>query len=137
MCGFFKCHWRTAGCLTLVTACLLMGIWMRSTYRFDFIAMSLMGQRHEIGSLRGQILWAVSDAPDARATYENLGDTDRWELDSLVLLCSIARNRANFRHWIIDYRVAILPLTLLSGYLILWKSRPTPKTADCQSSIRS
>ena len=88
---------RVAGCVALVIALELIGPWMLSfTRRFDLVTWMYSGERQYLASERGAIFW--HNDPRSTPTYRQGELTYCWSI--------------------------VIPLTLLSAWLLLWKPRP-------------
>jgi hypothetical protein len=126
--AFFRGWRRKGGCVALVMALSVVGIWCRSTVIDDRIIFAIAGRRFTLCSWDGRIFsssltgpewfdwrWttSVNDREHFRQQetrfFEQLASLPIWENGRLAL---------TFHYWIL-----VLPLTLLSAYLILWKPR--------------
>ena len=143
---FFKGWRRKAGCVLLAMACALMGAWFRSSRRVDWIELQspisncvfvsgggrflfLFGResingistspesvRLKVTPTQGRSRNRISvewDSYGASAVHVWPGSAPVQQLDS----------SAPDERTMLHYLVAVLPLTLLSAYLILWKPR--------------
>ena len=120
---FFHGWRRKAGCFTLTMALALSSMWLRSSFVFDILDITPSEQRCQIASACGMIFAAVwhEDNP----SYRRNG-WQRIELSGLndpEATIEVALYSWQNFDWHIPYRSLILPLTLLSAYLILWKPR--------------
>ncbi|MDB5342191.1 MAG: hypothetical protein JWP89_568 [Schlesneria sp.] len=141
---------RKAGVAMLVMALALFVTWGRSQIIYDGFVILMSDMRYDINSDRSRFSfeWGREEEPSTlftwwvTDTYKNwdirlLGFLDddaktafAWRLD--LVGCSIGTcspHRANpFERSfvVVSYWVAVLPLTLLSAYLILWKPRKRP-----------
>ena len=119
---FFHGWRRKAGCVALVLACAVMGLWFRSFAIFDVISLANGQQQHQIASASGRLFWGAwrerSRHSRPRNEWERIGTSRRTRDEVDIQLESFH----NFR-WIIPYWSVVLPLTLLSAYLILWEPR--------------
>ncbi len=144
---FFRGWRRKAGGLTLLIACVLVGMWIRSLVIWDDLLVMSADTRCDLNSERGRfsIEWRRSDHEGAlftfwrNDTYENFDirllrflDDDAkskfvWRLDcigvSIGTLSPKMSDDFEMHFVVVSYWVAALPLTLLSAYLILWKPR--------------
>ena len=108
---FFK-GWRPkVGCVLLVIALPLMTLWIRSYTFYDMIAAKGVLILSNSGCMawdwRG---WGVPDANVIAWESENASPfSEDWY---------VAADGVRFPYW-----SAVTPLTLLSAYLILWKTR--------------
>ena len=111
---FFKGWRRKAGLVTLVMVCLLTAWWMRSYVRVDVLLIQKSQRYHNLGSHRGHLYWISPrrTAPDAISWHS--GDTE---------YARGLRNDQVLPDTAIPYWSLVLPLTLLSAWLILVKPR--------------
>ena len=139
---FFKGWRRKVGCVTLVMACVMAAIWVRSFVIIDAVDLYPGSFTHHTwGSRQGIFSWSgrehgriIPRRNQWRFTWENrpiLPDED-WEVGRSprsgwawhVLGAYFRRQHdpevieCEFR-----YGFVVAPLTLLSAYLILWKPR--------------
>ncbi len=146
---FFKPWRRRMGLLTLVMACLLGAEWGRSVTTFDQLRWSTEHSLHTCVSTGGHLLWnshfmerpltpefrRVSfwlhgDAKNQPIDYlENTNIV--WELrfGTFIIGKSTMRIYGITTRYVvaIPYWLIVLPLTLLSAYLLLSKPRPAKK----------
>ncbi len=143
---FFK-GWRCkAGLVTLVMACVLMVMWMRSLAVNDLVLRRANGFVSTIRSVAGGVSWTTYTCPVHSAGDYAWGSTaietrpshgwwqakeeceTIWEWQSLGF-CFGAAMHAFYGHperavyWLVPYWSLVLPLTLLSAWLILGKPR--------------
>jgi hypothetical protein len=139
---FFKGWRRKTGCVALVMACALAGEWMRASVTEDAY---LLTPQHAIVSGDGYMTvvftrrhgpqyWymaftkRVDSGPGGSLKWEQ-----RWRWGVAGVGCGVDVLLVNGTEedeakWCrIPYWGIILPLTLLSAYLILWKPRTKPK----------
>lgn len=142
---FFRGWQRKWGCITLVMACLLMGMWIRSRIVNDFLATDGRDATYRIGSYGGELSF-IRETPAAQFgrflhldsfhegnedKYELWRSWDswdgyemewRWDLTQFHFgagtIFGIRTESYTFPYWFF-----VLPLTLLSAYLILGKAR--------------
>ena len=123
---FFKGWRRKAGLVTLGTACVLMVGWIRSRVMYDVMALSAFGRFNVVESELGRILWLASDRD--QSAWQQLG----WRSLSLSdpRLNNLVHTEIVMRYlgkhvWALGlpYWSLVLPLTLLSAWLILGKPR--------------
>jgi hypothetical protein len=55
---FFHGWRRKMGCVTLMLACGLMAMWMRSDFLLDRTMFVIAGRQHDVQSLDGKISWS-------------------------------------------------------------------------------
>ena len=132
MLPFFHGWRRKAGCVTLVLALVIMAGWARSyTVRDVITTAPLFGQGHTLSSDVGELQWvswkANSPRPQFPAGWRSQGlrytklpkiRLFRPVKFQMVTASLAGTNAEGFAtsHWLF-----VLPLTLLSTYLILWK----------------
>lgn len=126
---------RKAGCITLVMACVLMTAWVRSRGIRDSLIFTDGDQQHLIISRRGRVTWETwqkvplnlhLDLPNFFLEVGPISPNEPPELRTRWI-------PGNFFHgpdWDIPYWSVVLPLILLSGYLILWKPQSAAKPVD-------
>lgn len=142
---FFQEWRRKVGCVTLVLACALMGMWMRSQAVEDWLVhctddgilglfsrpCGISWTRHsqwppeELFAPPGswQTLSYVAKPP-YRNRFDNYIMHDRWQaLGFDFCNCQEPYSTNRVADWTIPYWSLVLPLTLLSLYLFLWKPR--------------
>jgi hypothetical protein len=128
MSEFFKGWRRKTGCVALVMACVLMGMWVRSRYLVDELS-ALMPL-----DVNNYTLMSYSDCIHM-TVWKQAGLTPvegwRWKSErldaprSVTIIDSWAVELLeDGLLWQIPYWFLVMPLTLLSAYLILWKPRP-------------
>ena len=139
---FFHGWRRKAGCFTLVLALVLMGGWMRSlvvwdmiftypTSEFELIFKSeqgLLGWEHSIDPDRIELRqWFSDEHERGFAIFAYLDNQDesrftwRWRYGGFS--CGECSLGIPFSFFVVPYWFLVLPMTLLSAYLILWKPR--------------
>ena len=116
---FFHGWRRKVGCVTLVIAILLTVSWVRSYMRHEGFAFSAFGRKHTVNVWNGYIIW-LSHNPFGRPGPYAWSDaiSPDVELDFGTLPDSYRLTRR-----IMPHKNFVIPLTLLSPYLILWKPR--------------
>jgi hypothetical protein len=132
---FFHGWRRKAGCVTLVMALAMMGAWFRSLILCDAIVVQ-SGTRwvDAIVSDAGHLMWAdvCDDSPAPFIQWKQFPaakfrDQESIEWHKLGLSFAIGEFRspktAAGRIWSAPYCALVIPLTLLSAYLLLWKPR--------------
>ncbi len=152
---FFKGWRRKAGLVTLAIGCLLAVAWMRSYMTKDEVAIPALGRQHVIFSTEGALFWMAWEEKSPRFRWMSqpipaagphdvytrdlpfsilLGDTITAlrivldEKDRLLDesdLSPPAFSRWGIRHWLL-----VIPLTLLSAWLILVKARNEKRTQN-------
>ena len=132
---FFEGWRRKVGCVTLVMACVFAAGWVRSFRVEDGISFptgdpnigALVSVNGEIGLIQwydDDNLWPdgavpqVASTPFPPATPTSLGT---W----IWCCCGLGvKGWLEHRYYVISYWSIVIPLTLLSAYLLLWKPRP-------------
>jgi hypothetical protein len=135
---------RKAGCAALIMACVLTGRWIRSLSLEDEVYFSL-GKTTPVllFSTQGYIVWAKPvnvDWKDLKGQpsrwrssefdprlgsreplfFQNPEFTWRWWIYAVIEDIAPLRR---YRFLVISYWSLVVPLTLLSAYLLLWKPR--------------
>lgn len=150
MLEFFRGWRRKAGCVTLVMACAVAGMWMRSFTIFEgFWALGPRGN-HGIFSVDGTLRWWTIDftyrmkprwystrIAGSREILDPWSDGQmEWQRRYAGFVIGSGYTEAlgepvAKRLWIIPYWPLVLSLTLLSAYLLLWqpRKRTEPKHA--------
>ncbi len=140
---FFKGWRRKAGLVTLAMALLLMAGWMRSAILMDVIIIACGKETHIAQSLEGELSWRwlVNIAPQqSSAEWHTLKDAPLYLRFSTATSLTTERQlkwcgfdfgttAENDGSWgIVPYWSLVLPLTLLSAWLILVKARNEKRT---------
>lgn len=139
---YFKPLRRKIGLTTLVVACVFAVGWIRSTVTFDNLIVNYRGSIYAIGSRSGKTTWShmtVLGLPNFELTANRpfISRQSRAASeynDSPVPFGHIRRNWNGFEYlhwddmtdeptrktrWIIPYWSIVIPLTLLSAWLLL------------------
>ena len=112
--GFFHGWRRKVGCITLLVACLLAGMWIRSNAAYDGIWLTIEGRRYMATSVGGRVgFWSQ------QSSVSHGWISQRLEADHAAGLSTMLLGQAV----VLPYWSLILPLTLFSAYLILWKPK--------------
>lgn len=145
---FFRGRRRKIGVLTLVTACVFAAAWMRSQGHND--ELNFWTGPHEIHSLNSSptgMCWMKWSnlAPSFPMTTGRFGwvafqswprdvcnpfrwSTPQWQFASMGFHFAQSTidppDRGNLAVWMIPYWPIVIPLTLLSAWLLLIKPRP-------------
>eukprot|EP00456_Euglypha_rotunda_P016931 TRINITY_DN156_c0_g1_i5.p2 TRINITY_DN156_c0_g1~~TRINITY_DN156_c0_g1_i5.p2 ORF type:complete len:127 (+),score=12.56 TRINITY_DN156_c0_g1_i5:105-485(+) len=117
---FFRGWRRKAGCATLLMACALAGLWIRTTVVADFIQLEHLA----FGTTRGGIYWAYFQAKqnwDWETTPESTLRSSFGNMSLAEILRDELSSEMHYGYAL--YWWLVLPITLLSAYLILWKPR--------------
>jgi hypothetical protein len=146
---FFRGWKRKLGCVTLLLACLLMGVWIRSNYRVDFVIFNSTFPNHAFlsgfGRFRlfqiGQYTFAMDgDERETKISYifhkwAPVFAGYEWEpvfrfgpLEAKSYLCDVLEaddNSTGTRHpmWLVPYWSIVVPLTAVSAWLLLSEPR--------------
>ena len=132
---FFRGWRRKVGVVTLVMACAVLVVWMRSCAILDVFRFSTDHRCQCIASIPGVLTWWSWDGKDSTAQFwevmnvnspegiESLANQNRHRASMGESLSGGAAPIRNMRLAVIPYWSLVLPLTLLSAYLFLWKPR--------------
>ena len=129
---FFKGWRRKVGCVTLVMACAVATAWVRSELNYLDDYFFTLGMRdHNIMSGYGRMTWWSWDGEAGNRSRPVFAispyETERVQERGMALQrCYPDRN---FKEVTVPYSLIVLPPTLLSAYLLLWKPRTKPKPA--------
>ena len=117
---FFRGWRRKVGCVTLVIACVLAAMWLRSFIVGDEWFYVLGEQQYMLLSSDGRVFLS---SWDVNTRDRQFGVTSIPKSDPLFLWKTIGNQGAAHRseHWTRGYWQFTIPLTLLSAYLILWR----------------
>jgi len=118
MFAIFEGWRRKAGVVTLVTACVLMGWWIRSLTSHDFIVIWELS----ITSECGEVLFGIRDV---RFSKSPSWDTVPYEGAHYGL-------QSGQQFGVVPYWLIVLPLTLLSAYLLLSKATASMPESRCR-----
>ena len=120
---------RKAGVVSLVVACVSMGIWFRSTFKGDYLRQERGSISHVFISADGELKslsWKSSG--QLKGNDISLGLSPGFLSKSYTTTVNeLTTSNVSFREFHLPYWSITIPLTLLSAYLILWKPR------KCQS----
>ena len=150
---FFRGRRRKSGCVTLVVACAVLLVWIRSLIVEDNIVIEGSPSTHSLVSSGGtckwtrispvernhRIQWVTTDIkPDRKDVWKGRQTHWRWKwcgFDFGVVTFSTTLWKYNItstelhKVWQIPYWSVVLPLALLSTYLIIGKRRkPKPQS---------
>jgi hypothetical protein len=124
---FFHGWQRKLGVVTLLLACVLMGAWLRCRSLDEVVYFVVSDRQHRIYAVDNRIIWLTTPDPnlllDLRcgaggdSEYEDLQYIDKVWHNSEVI------TKLSFSRWNIPIWSLVLPPTVLSAYLILWKPR--------------
>ena len=116
---FFKGWRRKAGGVLLVLTCVLEVGWVRSFVVQDTVLI----RNYCVGSDRGWIWWLEMPYMDQWKWDSQTIDSD-WN-DETGINWVFGNQNCAIRYWSL-----VIPLTLLSAYLIVWKPRTRPAVAE-------
>lgn len=125
----FFCGWRRkAGVVTLLLACLLAGLWIRTMVVVDRFSFSIGHRAHILSSDRGGLWWMSLDQPPTTMAWYAVpvAELEKYHLNKSFIEVLHERFEQfsdiglNPTYRFVLYRWLIPPLTLLSVYLMLW-----------------
>lgn len=133
---FFRPFRRKLGIVALVVACALMVAWIRSVRIFDEFSIKVAGKRLTIDSFHHKVYvqegsfghslwssWTCEDDEIAQA-FEN-------QLEAMATVppkTHVWRGGPRYKKgWSMNYWSIILPVAVLSAFLLLGKPRRQPK----------
>ena len=152
MFDYFRGWKRKAGLVTLVMACAFAAGWVRSAFKSDtFCVPCGFNYYIQVTSSRRHLILATMTAADREGKSPRLVpfwmpqsyDPDSWIVFQNVLengaetsvfgsneVFSVVRHEFGFNNWVVLYRMIgfpywsiVIPLTLLSAWLLLGKPR--------------
>lgn len=142
MSEFFNGWRRKIGCVTLVMACAVAGVWYRSYVVADIISCTALDPWF-ITVRNGEVAWTRTNLNCPVGARMACDDTQLWATTLSTTALSELRPKFSGRgaYSGVESTIAIAPnarptfsifwvnlgLTLLSAYLILWKPRTKPK----------
>ena len=126
---FFKGWRRKIGCVALVMACAFLCGWVRSLYATDTVIRSVNHTTEGVFSTEGSFGWFKQDHPEiinrsafweaSVGEFGTISDpTFVWSWNGFSSIESQSGRASSIPYWSI-----VIPLTLLSAYLIVWKPR--------------
>ncbi|MDB5347163.1 MAG: hypothetical protein JWP89_5540 [Schlesneria sp.] len=125
---FFYGWRRKVGCLTLLMAMGLMGLWMRSRAMVEMILVRAGTRVHVALLIPGRVTW-VSHRADTPGEDEWLqmptAGMTTLDFEQIETDCrqDLAHSKQGYLELRMNLLAAIVPLTLLSAYLLLWNAR--------------
>jgi hypothetical protein len=127
---FFHGWRRKAGVASLVMACAVTSLWIRSQANLDVVWLRVLGQQFAVNTSPGQLLMFRLDT----AHFDDVlwFSMETRSAEGVAIIKSIDHLNGQHpepgTHYLrIWYWSIVLPLTLLSAYLILWKPRKRVK----------
>ena len=167
---FFRGWRRKVGCVTLVMACVVAGLWVRSQFYRDFVGLRLPGQHRDYAAvyrsgqhhiicgcfIEGLYCGRLTCEDDPHLSIATFrvhtteviagwpdDPTNFWMAEYLVPIRSVKVPGCRYcairdsgtppqelHFWIVPHWTLVIPLTLLSAYLILWKPRKRKAETD-------
>ena len=129
--AFFKGWRRKVGCVTLVMACVLATGWVRSCVATDCVELQTGQRFFGIGSCcEYLILVKCSESrgfqPFVNWEFDGIEPVEHDDSSGRMIYTWVTPHRTPNECSLIPYWSLVLPLTLLSAYLILCKPRPKP-----------
>ena len=133
---------RKTGLVVLVLSLALTCGWLRSRFQCDQVWISVVNRRHHVLSLDDMIVWQACDisgewfsvrcwshplTPPAGVT------SDEWIARGWRSLSYELRQSSGHGEWKVPYWTVVIPSTVLSAFLILWKTRSEAKTRHSAS----
>jgi hypothetical protein len=153
--GFFKGWRRKVGCVALVMACALLGLSIRAQFVLDsfYFQFTESPPSYWLVTTGSGVYWDGSSEVDMTTRSLSRWDTipytpkqprdfTAWTPSDSVIWqrqwCGfyIGEIEASFgasSYWVVPYWAMILPLTLLSAFLILWPQRRAPRQTAIES----
>ena len=152
--GYFKPWRRKIGVMTLLLACALTLVWMRSNLVRDELTICSpsswleLNWHDELASLDGSLCWyryrldpdhggigasspfyfQSTPVTDYRGSSPRIEDTLKWQWEWAGFGFGAGGTHLvgmSAKAWMVPYWSLILPLTLISSWLLCSKSRPT------------
>ena len=131
------------GTYALVTACVLMAAWLRTLYFNDQATFTINDRIHMVWTLKGGFIWLAYDAGGDMALDWRIGGIAKPDSYGGSTRAQLAKSwREHFeslgrppRVWTANYSSLIIPLALLSTWLLLSKPRSSsqPKVTESAS----
>ena len=146
--GFFKPLRRKIGLVSLLIACAFSGLWVRSLYVSDLVSRLTGTSFHFLSSSMGDFRWQSDFQkdlidprlrnqgwrtfihPDALQIPDEFSQSStkwRWQFGPAIIGKTELYGTTSF-HLRFSYWSIIIPLTLLSAWLLLSKTRQNPST---------
>lgn len=144
---YLNSWWRKCGIVTLIAACVFAAGWVRSQTNLDALFRLNQTNTHELSSYDGRLhwtrIWPITIPRPSRWLYRHNGQIEptedpwegceiHWKVTGLGFVLSafstqeavpgLAPHTVEFESWDISYWAFVVPLTLLSGWLLLKKS---------------
>ena len=125
---FFSGWRRKIGVATLIGACILAGMWARSLVVSHHLFVGPANRLYQVRLFRGSMAYARIDAPDWPGPAPLIWEYDEEPYELIYIL--LGEWEFDSFTWTIPLYAFIVPLTILSAYLIVWKPRKQQPTAS-------
>ena len=137
---FLRGRRRKTGLVTLVMACVFMGGWMRSGSVSEFFIVKFVPDyAYVFGSHHGVLTWAGRGSDGTEKFYSILPSSIQLMSGLRFLRCwrffgiesaeaIVEQNGITIAYWNIPYWSVVIPLTAISGFLLLSKPRKSTQT---------
>lgn len=116
--------------MLLLMALALAGLWMRTKFVVDQVSFSFGDRAQVLVSVRSGLCWASMDSAAAgpvpwnwHSQSEEMLVSTHGDVSLPELIGEAEAESPELRFGYLFYWWLVLPLTLLSAYLILWKPR--------------
>jgi hypothetical protein len=126
---------RKTGIVTLLLACVLGAAWIRSYDVFDFFEIGIENRPQCLGSFNGNLNWRSWNTTWGSSQLWQAIPADRTFSKELLNLKTDHALASEARQWAAPHHWIVIPLTLLSAFLLVSKPRP-PKQATVQGSLK-
>jgi hypothetical protein len=128
---FFQGWRRKMGCIALVMACVVMIGWLRSCNRCELIFFASSDRQHAVLAIDDGLSWMGWNPTEIKkfAPFDDWQSYEANEFPSIKTSLGAIRTLDSLKEWHVPWPLVVIPLTLLSAYLILWKPRKR-KTPD-------
>lgn len=120
---FFRGWRRKVGCVALVMACIVVGMWIRSSVFYDQCAWADTNRKNVVYSLNGEFGWWHWEGSRRKPISFGSFPLAREDEAKWRMILEMSRLQNDARGWTCLYWHLAIPLTLLSAYLLLWKPR--------------
>lgn len=119
---FFKGWRRRAGCATLLLAIGLTSLWVRSVFYLDQLVFNFQARTHIVGSCRTSVYWMSLDEKCSGMRWDVIPVDVELSLPRLLDAAVAEQKEAGMNPAVsyAFYWCFVMPLTVLSAYLILW-----------------
>lgn len=124
--AFFHGWRRKVGCVALIAACAVTGMWLRSLHIFDTVSFTTEQSQHQVTSADGSVYWKAVNRNDAQQHGKGWTQVEPSKYPNPEKVKFIQLYFLRNANAVVPYWSLILPLTLLSAYLLLVPSRKRP-----------